>query len=169
MDNSNKEDYVGEIRNISQDNNNSSDKIEELQRKMQEELDTLEQKYDEISTQIQELQNDKSDLKNSIKTMNDGFQQVSKNVEDILAKLDNIGLASKDLDNDMHNRETKFSAKKMILNPLRKLTVGAIGSVLAVIDKTSELTCGAKESFEDIVAEAQYQRRRKQMGTVDEA
>lgn len=169
MDSNNKETYVGETRNISQDSNNSSAKIEEVQRKMQEELDALEQKYNEISTQIQELQNDKSDLKNSIKTMNDSFQQVSKNVENILAKLDNIGVASKDSDNDMYDREINFSAKKIILNPLRKLTIGAIGSVLAVIDKTSELTCGVKESFEDIVAEAQYQRKRKQMDTVDEA
>ncbi|WP_446899192.1 hypothetical protein ACSVC9_04660 [Clostridium sp. LBM24168] len=132
---------------------------------MQQKLEALEQKYSQISTQMQKMQDDKSDLKNSIKTMNDRFKQVNKNVEDILAKLDSIGDNNRGTDDE----KTDFSAGKTFFNPLRKLTVGAVGSVLAVIDKTTELACGAKEGFEDIVAEAQYQRKRKRKVSMDEA
>lgn len=151
-------------------NNSSSVKIEELQKKMQQELDELQQKYSKISEQIQNLQNDKSDLKNNIKTMNDSFQQVSKNVEDILSKLNNINAPNKDLnDEDEISKKMNLSMKKIIFNPLRKLLVGTISSVLLVKDKTAEVTCGFKEGFEDIVAEAQYQRTKKHMASMDES
>jgi chromosome segregation ATPase len=157
-------------KNIVHNNTNASGKTEELQKKMQQELDDLEQKYGKISEQIQNLQNDKSDLKNSMKTMNDSFQQVSKNVEDILSKLDNINVPNKDLNDENEVKRTMdFSMKKMIFSPLRKLVVGTISSVLSVKDKTAEVTCGFKEGFEDIVAEAQYQRTKKHMAAVDES
>ncbi|MBC2581314.1 hypothetical protein [Clostridium sp. DJ247] len=168
MNNNNDEKQVGELKNVSNNNKDSSTKIEELQMKIKLELDDLQQKYTNLSAQIQDLQNDKSDLKNSMKTMNDNFQQVSKNVENILAKLDNINGSDKDLDNDIIDKKIDFSVKKIIFNPLRKLAVGTIGSVFSVVDKTTELTCGFKEGFEDIVAEAQYQRKRKQMAAMNE-
>ncbi|WP_190972226.1 hypothetical protein [Clostridium sp. HV4-5-A1G] len=146
-------------------NDNNEAHVEELQKKMQQKLDALEQKYSQISTQMQKLQDDRSDLKNNIKTMNDRFQQINKNVEDILSKLDNIGDNNKNVDDE----KTDFSVGKALFSPLRKLTVGTVGSVLAVIDKTAELACGAKEEFEDIVAEAQYQRKRKRKTSMDEA
>jgi chromosome segregation ATPase len=159
---------IEEISSTIQSNNISSAQIQEFQKKVQQDIDELQQKYSEISIQIQELQNDKSDLKNNIRTINDSFQQVSKNVEDILAKLDNIGETKKDLDNDTMDRKIGFSTKKILFNPLRKLTVAAVSSVLAVVYKTSELTCGVKEGFDDIVTQAQYHRRRKQMTIADE-
>lgn len=170
MDNKTNETHIEGIKNVDHNSNFSSNKIEELQKKMQQELDDLQLKYSNISDQIQTLQNDKSDLKNSIKTMNDSFQQVSKNVENILSKLDNISGDSKNLDDeDMMDRKMNISMKKMIVNPLRKLAVGTITSVLSVTDKAAEVTCGFKEGFEDIVAEAQYQRKRKHMISMDES
>lgn len=169
MNNNNNEKQIGESKDVSHDNKDSSTKIEELQMKIQLELDDLQKKYSNLSMQIQDLQNDKSDLKNSMKTMNDSFQQVSKNVEDILAKLNNIDRSDKKLHDDMTDEKTDFSVKKIIFNPLRKLAVGTIGSVFSVVDKTTELTYGFKEGFEDIVAEAQYQRKRKQMAAMDES
>ncbi|MBV7275494.1 hypothetical protein I6U48_21560 [Clostridium sp. PL3] len=156
------------------DNSNEEMNIEELQNKMQQELKELQEKYSQMTTQIQELQNNKSDLKNSIKTMNDSFEQVSKNVEHILAKLDNISGTNKDLDDedlldeDAPDKKIGFLVKKILFTPLRKLTVGTIASVLSIVDGTSKLTCEVKEGFEDIVAEAQYQRKRKQMAAMDE-
>ncbi|MCI1944805.1 hypothetical protein [Clostridium luticellarii] len=154
---------------VKMNSDNNEIHAEELQKKMQQKLDTLEQKYSQISTEMKKLQDDKSDLKNSIKTMNDRFEHVNKNVEDILAKLDNISENNRGLDDDAEGEKTDFLARKAIFSPLRKLTVGAVGSVLAVIDKTAELACGAKEGFEDIVAEAQYQRKRKRKVSMDEA
>jgi chromosome segregation ATPase len=136
---------------------------------MQLELDNLHLKYNNISDQIQTLQNDKSDLRNSVKAMNDSFQQVSKNVEDILSKLNAISKDNKNLNEaDMMDRKINFSLKKLIFNPLRKLAVGTISSVLTVADTATEVTCGFKEGLEDMVAEAQYQRKKKQMISMDE-
>jgi chromosome segregation ATPase len=149
--------------------NSSSPKPEDLQKKMQQELEDLQQKYSKISEQIQELQNDKLDIKNSIKTMSDNFQQVNKNVENILSKLDNIGPRNRNLDDeDILDEDIDISMKKIVVNPLRKLIVGTVTSVLSVTDKVTELTCGFKEGLEDIVAEAQYQRKKKQMVAADE-
>ena len=169
MNNNTNETHIEGIKNADH-NNNSSTKIEELQKKMQKELDDLQVKYSSISDQIQTLQNDKSDLKNSIKTMNDSFQQVSKNVEDILSKLNTISRDNEGFDDeDMMDRKINVSLKKLIFNPLRKLAVGTIGSVLAVADTATEVTCGFKEGFEDIIAEAQYQRKKKHMVSMDES
>ncbi|WP_368490605.1 hypothetical protein [Clostridium sp. BJN0013] len=149
--------------------NSSTEKIEELQKKMQQELVDLQQRYSKINEKVEELQNDKLDIKNSIKVMNDNFGHMSKNVENILSKLDNINTKNKKLNDDhIEDDRIDISMKKMIFNPLRKLAVGTIASILAVTDKVTELTCGAKEGLEDIVAEVQYQRRKKHMANMDE-
>lgn len=170
MDNNNNETNIEETKNIDLNNDFSLIKVEELQKKMQQELDSLQEKYSKMSEQIQDLQNDKFDLNNNMKTMNDSFQQVSKNVEDILFKLDNLQGIDKNLfDDDIVDRKMNISMKKTFLNPLRKLAVGTISSVLSVADKTTEVTCGFKEGLEDIVAEAQYQRKKRQMAAMDES
>lgn len=149
--------------------NSSTEKIEELQKRMQQELVDLQQRYSKINGKVEELQNDKLDVKNSIKIMNDNFSHMSKNVENILSKLDNINIKDKN-SNDDHIEDDRIdiSMKKIIFNPLRKLAVGTIASILAVTDKVTELTCEAKEGLEDIVAEVQYQRRKKHMANMDE-
>lgn len=139
--------------------NGNGIRLEELQK-----LDALEQKYSQVNTQMKKLQDDRSDLKNNIKSMNDKFQQVNKNVENILSKLDDIDKNDRNFSENMGN----FSVRKTLCAPLRKMTIGVVGSVLAVADKTTELACGAKEGFEDIVAEAQYQRKRKHKASMDE-
>ncbi|MFL0196851.1 hypothetical protein ACJDU8_14975 [Clostridium sp. WILCCON 0269] len=149
--------------------NGSAEKIEELQKKMEQELIDLQQKYSKISEKIEELQNNKLDVKNSMKIMNDNFGNISKNVENILSKLDNINIKEKNLNDDhIIDDRIDISMKKIIFNPLRKLAVGTVASVLAVTDKVTELTCGAKEGLEDIVAEVQYQRRKKHLANMDE-
>ncbi|MFL0198931.1 hypothetical protein ACJDU8_25800, partial [Clostridium sp. WILCCON 0269] len=61
-----------------------------------------------------------------------------------------------------------ISMKKIIFNPLRKLVVGTVASVLAVTDKVTELSCGTREKLEDIVAEVQYERRKKHIANMNE-
>lgn len=154
------------VNNIS----TSTEKIEELQKKMQQELTNLQQEYGKISEKVEELQNDKLDVKNSIKVINDNFGHISRNVENILSKLDNINIKGKDVEDDEHIIDDRIdiSMKKIIFNPLRRLTIGTISSILAVTDKVTEMTCGAKEKLEDIVAEVQYERKKKHLANMDE-
>lgn len=166
MDSDNKKNIT---ENSNENHEDSSNKIVELQDKMQHELDGLEEKYSKLTSQINELQSDKSDLKNSIKTMNNSFSEVNKNIESILSKVNSINEVNNEKDYDVSGTQRESLSKKVIVNPLRKLTIGAISSVLTVIDKTSELTCNVRENFEDIVAEAQYQHKRRQMASADKA
>ncbi|MBV7275496.1 hypothetical protein I6U48_21570 [Clostridium sp. PL3] len=140
-----------------------NDDLQQLQTNTQQELHNLKEGYSKTNEQIQELQSSKHDMESNIKTISDNFNQVNKNIEDILYKLNGISEMNKALEDERIN----FSVKKMLINPLRKLTVGAVSSVLSVVDKTSELTCGVKEGLEDMVAEAQYQHKRKQMARMD--
>ena len=61
----------------------------------------------------------------------------------------------------------KFSMRDMFINPLRKVAVGTVQSAFLVIDKTMEGVSNAKEGFEDIVAEAQYQNKKKHLEATD--
>jgi chromosome segregation ATPase len=157
------------MENMNNDINNIHTEVisnEEFQKKMQKDLRELHEKYNELNEQIQDLQNDKADFKISIKTMSDNFTEVSKNVQDILSKIDNIN-------NRENGREVRYeneegTMKKMVCKPLKKLAVGTVGSILSITDKVVEVSFGVKEGFEDIVAEAQYQRKKKHLTTMDE-
>ncbi|MFL0198354.1 hypothetical protein ACJDU8_22720 [Clostridium sp. WILCCON 0269] len=160
--------HTPETKNVGS-TNSSTEKVEELQKKMQQELTDLQQKYSKISEKVKELQNDKLDVKNSIKAMNDNFGHISKNVENVLSKLDNINIKDKDSNDDqIIDDRIDISMKKIIFNPLRKLTVGVISSILAVTDKVTKVTCGTREKLEDMVAEVQYERRKKHMANMNE-
>ncbi|MFL0198920.1 hypothetical protein ACJDU8_25735, partial [Clostridium sp. WILCCON 0269] len=113
--------HTPETKNVGS-TDSSTEKVEELQKKMQQELTDLHQKYSKINEKVEELQNDKLDAKNSIKVMNNNFGHISKNVENILSKLDNINIKDKD-SNDDHIIDDRIdiSMKKIIFNPLRKL------------------------------------------------
>ncbi|MBC2579766.1 hypothetical protein HGI79_05480 [Clostridium sp. DJ247] len=58
--------------------------------------------------------------------------------------------------------------KKALFNPLRKLAVGTVSSVLTITDKTIKTAGGFKEGVEDIIAEAQYQRTKKRMTVMND-
>ena len=61
---------------------------------------------------------------------------------------------------DKVNRHS-FSLRKMITKPMRKLAVGTMSAVFSAADYTSEKLSYAREGVEDMVAEAQYNSKRR--------
>jgi len=130
---------------------------------LQEEIDELRQKYDTLLAEVKCLEDNKNSMKDIVGNSYEVVQNVSKNVENVMIELNNL---KKNYENSTSNNmvnedKMKFSMKNMFINPLRKIAVGTMQSAFLMMDKTVEGMSNAKEGFEDIVAEAQYQNKKK--------
>ena len=137
--------------------------------KFQQEINELKQKYDTLIKEVKSLEDNKNNMKIIVDNSYEVVQSVSKNVENVMNELNNLkrdyeNTSSKDMLND---DKMKFSLRSMFINPLRKIAVGTMQSAFLVVDKTVEGMSNAKEGFEDIVAEAQYQNKKKHVETTD--
>jgi len=136
---------------------------------LQHEIDELRQKYDTLLSDVKSLEDNKNNMKDIVQNSYEVVQNVSKNVEKVMNELNNFkkeyeGITSNNMANE---NKMKFSMKNMFINPLRKIAVGTIQSAFLMMDKTVEGMSNAKEGFEDIVAEAQYQNKKKHTEATD--
>lgn len=130
---------------------------------LQQEIDELKQKYDTLLKDVKSLENNKNNMKDIVENSYEVVQNVSKNVENVMNELNNL---KKDYENNTPNNmvnedKMNFSMKSMFINPLRKIAVGTMQTAFLMMDKSMEGMSNAKEGFEDIVAEAQYQNKKK--------
>ena len=130
---------------------------------LQQEIDELKQKYDTILKQVKSLEDNKNNMKDIVENSYEVVQNVSKNVENVMKELNDL---KKDYENNASNNmvnenRMNFSMKNMFINPLRKIAVGTMQSAFLMMDKSMEGMSNAKEGFEDIIAEAQYQNKKK--------
>lgn len=137
--------------------------------KLQEEIDELRQKYDALINDVKCLEDNKNNMKDIVKNSYEVVQNVSKNVENVMNELNNL---KKDYENTSSSNYVKddkmnFSLKGMFTDPLRKIAVGTIQSAFLMADKTVESISNVREGFEDIVAEAQYQNKKKHLETTE--
>ena len=135
--------------------------------KLQQEIDDLKQKYDTLLKDVKCLEDNKNNMKVIVENSYEVVQSVSKNVENVMNELNNL---KKDYENTISNNmvnddKIKFSMRSMVMNPLRKIAVGTMQTAFVVVDKTVEGMSNVKEGFEDIVAEAQYQNKKKHIET----
>lgn len=86
--------------------------------------------------------------------------------DSVIKKLDSIEKenSTKDLSIKRIEKTSKasFSFMNMMTRPLKKVTISAMSSLFTIADYASEKAACARESMEDIIAEAQYQSRKKQ-------
>ncbi|HEY8889163.1 MAG TPA: hypothetical protein VIM70_02735 [Clostridium sp.] len=130
---------------------------------LQQEIDDLRQKYDTLLKDVKGLEDSKNSMNDIVENSYEVVQSVSKNVENIMNELNNF---KKDYENNsfsnmFNENKMEFSLKKILINPLRKIAIGTIQSVFLMMDKTVEGMSNVKEGFEDIVAEAQYENKKK--------
>ena len=137
-------------------NNNNTNEL-------QEEINELKQKYDTLFKDIKCLEDNKNNMKNIAENSYEVVQNVSKNIENVTNELNNLKKEYEDTtsSNMLNKDKMNFSIKNMFVNPLRKIAVGTIQSAFLIADKTVERMSNAKEGIEDIVAEAQYQNKKK--------
>jgi len=137
--------------------------------KLQQEINELRQKYETLLKDVKCLEESKNNIKDIVENSYEVVQNVSKNVENVMDELNNLKKEYENTGtNNMKNEEKmNFSMKKMFINPLRKIAVGTMQSAFLMMDKTMEGMSNAKEGFEDIVAEAQYQNKKKHIDSAD--
>lgn len=137
--------------------------------KLQQEINELKQKYDTLLKDVKCLEDSKNSMKDIVENSYEVVQNVRKNVENVMDELNNLKKEYENIgSSNMKNEENmNFSMKKMFINPLRKIAVGTIQSAFLMMDKTMEGMSNAKEGFEDIVAEAQYQNKKKHIESTD--
>jgi hypothetical protein len=125
-------------------------------------LKLLQEKCDNLNKEVQSLENMRTNMEESIKTMHSEFENINKNIGSILVRLDGIKIDSDHNSNDNINpTRIKFSVKKLIGRPLRRLAVGTLSGIYIVADKALESAYDVKENAEDIFAEAQYRSKKR--------
>jgi len=130
---------------------------------LQQEINELKLKYDSLVKDVKCLEDNKSNMKSMVENSYEVVQNISKNVENVMNELNAFkqNYENVESNNMINDDKMKVSMRDMFINPLRKIAVGTMQSAFMVIDKTMEGMSNAKEGFEDIVAEAQYQNKKK--------
>ncbi|PAB60378.1 hypothetical protein [Anaeromicrobium sediminis] len=132
------------------------DKLLEInQEKIYEELKTLKDQYTSLVKEVQALDNNEksiNSLRQSIDSLFHEFNEVNKNMEDITNILNEMS-ETNNLNTENNNRPLD----------IRGMTVKTLSSILSVVDNTMEKTSGFGEGLEDLIAEAQYENKRKRL------
>lgn len=121
---------------------------------IQDSLNELRQQYAGIEQRIQNVEQSRMDV-----------AQMNQNIQQIMNKLNMIDERRA---KTVKDAAMKKDAKKMICNPLRKLTIATIRAVLTVADKSLESAEHFREGLEDIIAEAHYENKKSKMKTVEQ-
>lgn len=141
------------------ENNNDKINTTESDVTIENRLKSLQEKYDNLSKEVQ-----------SLKTICSSFEDINKNIADIRERLDRLALGSDtDTRTNFNRIRMNSSLKNLIGNPLRRLAVGTLSGMYTVADKTLESVYSIKENAEDIFAEAQYESKKKRMHTAEES
>lgn len=151
-------------------NTNTNTNTNENNTIIENDLKSLQEKYDNLSKEVQSLENMKNDMTESIKTMYLSFEDMNKNIRDILERLDRITVdQDTTMRTDLNIPRMNFSLKNLIGRPLRKVAVGTLSGIYTVADKALESAYSVKENTEDIFAEAQYESKKRRMHTVEQS
>ena len=139
-----------------------SEQVNEQQlKKMQEDLKDMQTKYTGLVNDMKGLKAGQAGMQENITVLNGHYEKISGNMEMIMCKLDSI---SEDAQKNMMGkmmRQKQGVMSRMIKNPLRKLAVGTIGTLMSMGDYAAEKASNAKEGLEDIVAEANYNNKKR--------
>ncbi|MCX7904084.1 MAG: hypothetical protein N2486_06190 [Caloramator sp.] len=141
--------------------NNTND----FEKRISKEINDLHAKYDMLSKEVEKLNKNDEALKESISHINSNFEKLNNNLEAILSKIETIPHINVE---EIKQPKEKVSVGRRVGRSLRRLVVGTVGVILDVKDKTTEGIANIREGFEDIIAEAQYNNRKKRMVAAEE-
>ncbi|AGX44357.1 hypothetical protein [Clostridium saccharobutylicum] len=128
---------------------------------MSQEINELKQKYDSIIQKLDTIEKENQNKEVYIKQTQNNFETINNTMKELMEKINSM-VEDKEA-NKMFNNSNKsdFSFKDRIASPMKKFTIKTIGTVFTMADYASEKMSYAKESLEDIVAEAQYESKKK--------
>ncbi len=125
------------------ENNN----IEEIQH-IKQALQALEEKYASIQDKVKKMDTNTANM-----------EEISQKIQQMMDKLNTLS----DKNKYVMSENMKKCAKKMIANPCRAFTVESIRFMLMAVDKSREGVENFRECMEDIIAEAQYEHKKRYM------
>ena len=129
------------------ENNYENNNIQEIEN-IKQTLKVLEEKYVSIESKMQNIDNH---------TVN--MEEINQKMQQMMDKLNALG----DKNKYAMSENMKKCAQKMIANPFRAFTVESIRFMLMAADKSREGIESFRECMEDIIAEAQYEHKKKYM------
>lgn len=125
------------------------------------EIEDLYKKYDSLNKKVEQIEKEHRNTENSMKRIENSVESMSTNFEQLMKKLDSVmelKEAGKMFQKDLGKN---LSFHRMVKQPMRKLAVGTMSTVFQISSYASEKISGAREGLEDMVAEAQYNSRKK--------
>lgn len=133
----------------------------ENQEKFNNEIIDLKQKYETIIKRLDVIEKESTETENSIKKIENNFSLMNNNFKELMGKIDTI-IEDKEVNKMFNNvKRGSFSLMGMISRPMRRLAVGTMRSMFSVADFASEKVSYAREGVEDMVAEAQYESKKR--------
>jgi len=126
-----------------------------------DEVDDLKKKYNSLVKKIDAIEKESKNTENSIKKIENSVGTMNNNFEALMNKLDNIVEDKEASKMFKKEKKSEFSLKNMITRPMRMLAVGTFSTIFTIVDYTSETVSSAREGMEDILAEAQYNRKKR--------
>lgn len=169
---------MDEIKSAAETNNNhqsrkvdkSEQDLSNFKKAMESEIHELEERYSFLMKEVKELEESRNSMKENMNSVQASFEQINHNILDIMKRLDALSGVCENIKNeakdDFFNKRESMGS--ILTKPLRKLAVGTVSFFYTVADITMEGTANLKEGFEDIVAEAQYQNKKRRMKTTEQ-
>jgi len=144
--------------------------LEQVKIKLQEEIDTLGERYLALNKGIESLESSKNVIKDSLKSVKDEFIQTNENIKVILERLDKL---STDIENTMDTKSQEDEKQGMLFqnifkNPIRKLAVGAMSGFYTLADKTVQATSSIRGDVGGIVSEAKIKNEKRRMSNYEQ-
>jgi chromosome segregation ATPase len=168
---------MDEVKPVTETNNNhQSHKIDKSEQELnnfknaiESEIRELEERYSFLTKEVKDLEESKTVMKESMESVQDNFEQINQNISDIMKKLDMLAGTCENINhiNKDDFGDERESIGSIITKPLRRLAVGTVSFLYSITDATLEGASNIKEGFEDIVAEAQYENKKRRMRTAE--
>ncbi|OOM78939.1 hypothetical protein [Clostridium sp. BL-8] len=133
------------------------EEIEELN----QEINGLKGKYDSLLQKLDSIEKENAQKENNIKQMENNFTVINNNLKELMEKIDSVIEEKETTKMFSNTRKNNFSFMNMVASPMRKATVGTMRAVFSMTDYASEKVAHAREGLEDIVAEAQYENKKR--------
>ena len=126
-----------------------------------QEINELKQKYETIIQKLDGIEKENIHNEHSIKQTENNFEVINNNIKELMEKID-LMVEDKETNKFFNNvRKNSFSMMNMITAPMKKMTISTMRTLFTMADYASERAASAREGFEDIMAEAQYESKKK--------
>ncbi|WP_297428277.1 hypothetical protein [Clostridium sp.] len=133
---------------------------------LNQEFNELKEKYNSLIQKVDNLEMENSHRENSVKQMENNFEVINNNIKELMEKIDSI-IEDKETSKMFSSvRRSNSSIMNMITMPMRKATVNTMRAIFSVADFASEKVATARENLEDIVAEAQYENKKRRSSMI---